>query len=132
VEVPALPEAEGSTRAACAALLAALPTELDPGVERRPVDGAGDRAAAYGDPPIVIRCAVPTPERIVEAVEINRVTWSVRDSGPGFEWTTTGRTTTVSVDIPDAYDNFAELIVPLTGPIAATLPASEVSPPPAA
>ena len=125
VEVQDLPAVDADTRRACAALLAALPAEIDPGVERRPVTGEPDRAAAYGDPPVVVRCGVRPPERIVEVVEINRVPWSLRDSGPGFEWTTIGRTTTVSVELPDAYEqrSFAELIVPLTGPVAATLPA---------
>jgi hypothetical protein len=132
VDVPALPEAEGSTRSACAQLLAALPAEIDPGVGRRPVTGDPERIAAYGDPAVVVRCGVPAPERITEAVQINRVDWSVRDSGAGFEWTTVGRAATVSVELPDVYEErgFAELIVPLTGPITATLPAPTPTPTP--
>ena len=123
VEVAALPAADAATVSACAALLAALPAEIDPGVERRPVSGAADRAAAYGDPAVVLRCGVPAPERVTEPVQINRVDWSVRDSGAGFEWTTVGRSPSVAVELPDVYEErgFAELIVPLTGPVAATL-----------
>ncbi len=124
VEVAPPPPADAATTSACAALLAALPAEIDPGVERRAVTGAPDRAAAFGDPAVVLRCGVPEPERVTEAVQINRVDWSVRDSGAGYEWTTVGRGPAVSVELPDVYEQrgFAELIVPLTGPVTATLP----------
>jgi hypothetical protein len=44
---------------ACAALIASLPDELDTGVRRRPVTGDDTRTAAWGDPPITLRCGVP-------------------------------------------------------------------------
>jgi hypothetical protein len=120
VEVDAPPVA-GEQAAACAALVAGLPEEIDPGVERRDVEGSA-QAAAYGDPPVVLRCGVAEPERVTEQVTINRVDWSVRDSGGGFTWTTIGREPALEVVIPDAYENFGELIVPLTGPVAQHLP----------
>ena len=125
VEEAPLPPTDAATTSACAALLAALPAEIDPGVERRDVVGAPDRVAAWGEPAVVLRCGVPEPERVTEAVQINRVDWSVRDSGGGFEWTTVGRPVAVSVELPDPYEEngFAELIIPLTGPITSTLPA---------
>jgi hypothetical protein len=48
----------------------------------------------------------------------------VRDTGPGFRWTTTELGINVSVDVPGEYDSGAELVNPLTGPITASLPAA--------
>ena len=126
VEVAALPPADPATASACAALLAALPPEIDPGVERREVTGAPDRVAAWGDPAVVLRCGVPAPGPLVQLLEVNRVQWSVTSSEAGSEWTTVGRAPTVSVMIPKDYEQSggAELILPLSPSILATLPAS--------
>jgi hypothetical protein len=128
LDLPDLPPADDATEAACADLLEALPTEIDPGVVRRVVVAVAGRLAAYGEPPIVLRCGVPAPERIAERATVNGVEWSVRDSGAGFTWTTIGRETTLEVEIPDVYENFAELIVPLAAPVEAALPGTEPSP----
>ncbi len=108
----------------CAALLAALPDEIDPGVRRRPVQEETGRTAVWGDPPVVLTCGVPVPDRLDEPVRVNGVLWSVRDTGPGFRWTTTELGINVSVDIPGEYDSGAELVNPLAAPIAATLPSA--------
>ncbi len=117
----AVPARPGSAADAprCAALLAALPDEIDPGVARRPVEGDRE-AAVWGDPPVVLRCGVTgaTPQL---PVGVNGVDWEVRDSGPGFTWTSIGLVVNVSVDIPDAYANGAELVNPLAAPMLATL-----------
>ena len=107
---------------ACRALLEALPEEIDPGVRRRPVEGTPPRLTAWGDPPVTLECGVALPDRPEEPVIVNGVTWSVRDIGPGFRWTTTERSVNVAVEIPDAYDNGAELVNPLAAPIEQALP----------
>ncbi len=62
---------------------------------------------------------------------MNGVLWSVRDIGAGYRWTTQDRVPAVAVDIPDAYENVAELVVPLAGPVQATIPLPPaVTPPP--
>ena len=110
---------------ACAELLAALPDEVDPGVERRPVEGDADRTAAWGDPPVVLTCGVDEPDRPDQPVQVNGVRWSVRDIGAGFRWTTEELAVPVSVEIPDAYENAGELVNPLAEPLLQTLaPAS--------
>ncbi|MGI8536189.1 MAG: DUF3515 family protein [Mycobacteriales bacterium] len=111
-----------SVRASCAALLAALPDEIDPGVRRRPVTGEADRVAAWGDPAVTLECGVPEPDRPDQPAQVNGVTWSVRDIGAGFRWTTSEFGVFVAVDIPDAYESGAELVNPLAGPLQATLP----------
>ena len=91
-------------------------------MRRRPVEGTPQRQAAWGDPPVTLECGVALPERPEEPVIVNGVRWSVRDIGPGFRWTTTDRTVAVAVEIPDTYDNGAELVNPLTAPVEQTLP----------
>ena len=107
---------------ACAALLDALPDEIDPGVRRRPVPGGDGRAAAWGDPAVVLQCGVEESDRPEEPAQVNGVLWSVRDIGAGFRWTTQDRVPAVAVDVPDAYDNGAELVVPLAQPVSRAIP----------
>ncbi|MCW2613657.1 MAG: hypothetical protein JWN08_651 [Frankiales bacterium] len=109
--------------AACARLLDALPDELDPGVERREVVGGEDRFAAWGDPVVLLECGSAVGDPAEQPAGVNGVTWSVRDIGAGFRWTTTELGVNVAVDVPDAY-NGAELVNPLAAPITATLPTS--------
>ena len=112
----------GPALAACQALLQALPAAIDPGVERRPVEGDPAGFAAWGDPPVLLQCGVAVPDRQEQPATVNGVAWSVRDIGAGFRWTTTELGVNISVDIPDGYANGAELINPLAAPILATLP----------
>ena len=107
---------------ACAALLASLPDEVDPGVTRRPVEGDDGRTAAWGDPPVVLQCGVAESDRPEEPAQVNGVLWSVRDIGAGYRWTTQDRVPAVSVDVPDAYENVAELVVPLADPVQSAIP----------
>jgi hypothetical protein len=112
----------------CAELVAALPEEIDPGVERRPVTGDAERTAAWGEPPVTLQCGVEPPERLGSPVVVNDVAWTVDDIGPGFRWTTSDRAVLVAVETPDAYDNPVELIFPLSPAVARTVPASEEEP----
>jgi hypothetical protein len=107
---------------ACGALLDALPDEIDPGVERRPVEGDDGRTAAWGDPAVVLQCGVAESDRPEEPAQVNGVLWSVRDIGAGYRWTTQDRVPAVAVDVPDAYPNVAELVVPLADPVEQAIP----------
>jgi hypothetical protein len=119
VEVPVV---DAATAATCARLFEALPDEVDPGVTRRPVRGDETLTAAWGDPPVTLTCGVPEPDRPEEPVVINGVAWSVRDIGAGFRWTTRSRAVHVAVDIPSRYENGAEIVNPLSGPVASAVP----------
>jgi len=114
---------------ACADLVAELPAEIDPGVERRDVEPA-DRFAAWGEPAVVLECGVPRPDREEPPAIVNGVAWTVRDIGAGFRWTTRDLVVNVAVDIPDDYPNGAELVNPLAAPITATLELAPDAPPP--
>ena len=52
---------------------------------------------------------------------MNGLAWTVRDSGAGYRWTTRELMVPVAVEIPDAYDNPAELVNPLAEPLLETL-----------
>ena len=106
---------------ACAELLQALPDEIDPGVGRRTLADGAQRLAAWGDPPVVLECGVALPDRQEEQVTVNGLAWTVRDSGAGYRWTTRELAVPVAVEIPDAYDNPAELVNPLAEPLRGTL-----------
>ena len=116
---PPLAPADAS---ACRALLDALPAEVDPGVTRRPVEGDDGRTAAWGDPAVVLQCGVAESDRPEEPAQLNGVLWSVRDIGAGYRWTTQDRVPAVAVDVPDAYENVAELVLPLSDPVEQTIP----------
>lgn len=116
------PTVSEPARATCAALIAALPDEIDPGVTRRAVTGDAGRTAAWGEPAVTLECGVPVPDRPEQPARVNGVLWSVRDIGAGFRWTTSDLAVPVAVDIPDAYDNAAELVNPLAAPLTSTIP----------
>ncbi len=113
--------ADAATARACRALTAALPDEVDPGVERREVLSDRTRTAAWGDPPVTLECGVPDPDRPEEPIFINGVAWSVRDIGAGFRWTTKDRAVNVAVEIPSAYENGAEIVLPISTVVAEVL-----------
>jgi hypothetical protein len=98
-------------RAACPALLDALPERVSE-QSRRPT--AGSRfAAAYGDPPIVIRCGVGKPagfDRFSTCNRANGIDWFVADledvvadQSLDVRMTTIGRSPAIEVELPAAY-----------------------------
>ena len=122
VDVPGAAFSDARVQAACAALIEALPDEVDPGVTRRPVSGDARSTAAWGDPPVTLECGVPEPDRPEEPIFVNGVQWSVRDIGAGFRWTTRDRAPAVAVDIPSAYENGAEIINPISTTLQQAVP----------
>ena len=89
--VPVVPQ-PGSTSAGCSALDAALPMVLD-GAQRRELAAAEPGVAAWGDPPIVLRCGIDDPTDLTCSASldlINGVSWLVL--------TESGSTTYVAVD----------------------------------
>jgi hypothetical protein len=86
----------------CARLHHALPDAAD-GRDRRDTEPASVRTAAWGDPPVVLRCGVPRPPGLTatsEVVEVNGVGWFLTERPRGFVFTTVGRTTYVEVRVP--------------------------------
>ena len=123
--VPVVPVAGLSPAAlrACAAVTAALPREVTAGAGRRSTSPADPTVAAWGDPPVVLRCGVPAGSPRDDPYVFDGVRWAMHDSGATRTWTTLGRRVGVEVVIPDAYDGQAELLGGLATALApAALP----------
>lgn len=123
VEAPRLTGADERT---CRKLVAALPDSVDD-VERVEVDTPG-AAAAWGDPPIVLRCGVPMPDEFDDYAachETNGIGWFIPDdqvSGEATEitMTTIGRDVNVEVTLPPEHWPPANAMVDLSDAIDAT------------
>jgi hypothetical protein len=91
--------------AGCARLAAALPDSLD-GHARRKTTPRSVTTAAWGDPPIVMRCGVGVPAAyspVSEQYVINGVAWLPERLTKGFLFTTVGRVPGVELAVPDHY-----------------------------
>lgn len=112
----------------CRALLAQLPKALG-GHAGRPVTPASavERAAAWGDPAIVLRCGVGAPyvaRGTAQVVGINGIDWVETKSGAGSVFRASGRQVAIELDVPTKYVTGAgsALLLRLAAPISATVP----------
>ena len=79
---------------ACKVLADNLPDRVD-GQDRRPTTPASPATAAWGDPPISLRCGVATPAGYspdAQLVTINGVDWLPETLSNGVRFTSLGRT----------------------------------------
>ncbi len=123
------PRVSGSTSGHCAGLLKALPRSVA-GQKRRAVStGSHQYAAAWGDPPIVLRCGVPRPKGLTRSAtcqQVNGVGWFVppaqinRGRGP-IVMTTIGVQPRVQVRLPGEYWPPAAAMADLAGSVKAAL-----------
>ncbi|WP_205740655.1 DUF3515 domain-containing protein [Haloactinopolyspora alba] len=117
-------EPEPGTADVCAALLDALPETVDDAV-RREVDPPSATAAAWGEPPIVLRCGVPMPAAYSpDAVlhDVDDVGWLPESGDGGTFFTSADREVLVEVAIPDDYAPEADVLVDLAPAIRETIP----------
>jgi len=124
-------DAPGAGTPACAALTAALPTQLG-GLPRRTIQHGDDPSmtgvAAWGEPPVVLRCGVPTPAELTCTAalqEVDGVAWLAVSTGGDTTYFLVDRSVRVALTVPAA--------VTTTGPwqeasalIAVTLPERDV------
>ena len=90
--------------AACKTLMPQLPSTLA-GAPRRTLEGGGDGIAAWGDPAVILRCGMETPQELTcssELSEINGVKWlPLSDDGSGeTTFLAADRTVRIAVTIP--------------------------------
>lgn len=111
----AAPEPTSQRAAAeCAALTKAVPQTVA-NQDRRGTDPDSPLTAAWGNPPITLRCAVPEPEILVPgsktydptAMEayVNGVAWLQEKTADGYRFTAAQRAVYVEVDVPSAYNS---------------------------
>jgi hypothetical protein len=107
---PALPDA---AQRACQELISALPTMLGDR-PARPVRSSSPYVAAWGEPPVTLRCGVAKPAAYrptSQVYDISGVRWFPVARGASTVWTALGRSVYVEVTAPtaDASDPVARL-----------------------
>jgi hypothetical protein len=105
----------------CRALLARLPQAVR-GLRQRPVTGGTEQNAAYGEPPLQVRCGVPAvtlPATSTETVyPLSRVCWLPDRAGR--VWTTLDREIPVSVTVPEPLSEPGQWVAAFSRYLAAT------------
>jgi hypothetical protein len=114
----------------CRALLSSVPDELDKGVRRRAVTGDPTRTAAWGEPPITLRCGVARATSGIGPVTIDGLSFLTQASNGVTTWTTTDRAVNVSIDVPKTYQEQVYQVNPLVAPLLKALPAAAPAPGP--
>jgi len=102
---------------ACLQLLDALPDRVGEQQQREVEGGPG---AAYGDPPIVVRCGVPLPaELLTSCFSVNGIDWYVDEVDEAVVALTAGRRPSVEVTVPSAYGASNSALVDVTDTVRA-------------
>ena len=117
------PSPDEAGRAVCGQLVAALPDSVLEAT-RRPAE-PGVLTAAWGDPPITLRCGVPAPPGLVptsECLEVDGVGWFSEEADGGRLYTTIGRQVFVEVGVPSDYAPEVSVLVDLAAAVSAQNP----------
>lgn len=117
----------------CPGLMGGLPLLLGE-AQARPVRSATPYAAAWGEPPIVLRCAVPRPAALAadsSLLVVNGVSWLSEPGEDATLWTSVDRAVYVEVSVPSSESGqliavvaevVADRVPVLSGPSAAPTP----------
>jgi hypothetical protein len=118
-------DVQAGTEQQCRALLAALPDTVTDAV-RRETEPADLPAAAWGAPPIILRCGVPEPPRPLDTqlFTVDGVDWYSVEGDGGYLFSTVGRSAVVEVAVPDDYAPESDVLVDLAPALARTVPAT--------
>ncbi|MDH4158799.1 MAG: DUF3515 domain-containing protein [Actinomycetota bacterium] len=123
VAAPALAPGPAQT---CARLVAALP-ETVAGQSSREVSPTEAAAAAWGDPPIVVRCGVAVPDGMTaqaQLFEVDGLAWYPEELPDGYRFTTYDREPRVEVVVPGAYAPEISVVAAVGEAVRATVPAA--------
>ncbi len=109
------------TEQACAALVEDLPDVVSDAV-RRDVESEPPGVAAWGEPPIVLRCGVELPGEYrpdAQLLDVDGIGWLPVDGEGGTFFTVADREPFVEVAVPDDYAPEAEVLADLSPAITA-------------
>lgn len=112
------------SEAACSDLVDALPEVVSDAVARDVTPESG-LAAAWGRPPIVLRCGVELPPEYrpdARLAEIDGVAWLPVDGVGGTFFATVDRDPVVEIAVPDDYAPEADVLADLAGAVATHVP----------
>ena len=101
----------------CDALYADLPNKVD-GEKRRDVKDT--IAAAWGDPAIILRCAVEKPDKldlVSRCDNVDDVDWFTESTADGNLFTTVGRQYFISIEVPKDYEPASDVLVDLAASV---------------
>jgi hypothetical protein len=104
-----------------------LPNVLD-GAQRRITEPASPLTAAWGDPPIVLRCGVDRPAEYEPTSMLGTydgVDWLPVETADGYVFYATGRAAWIEVTVPSAYAPEANPLIDLAAAIKANVPVTE-------
>nr|WP_246211508.1 DUF3515 domain-containing protein [Phytoactinopolyspora alkaliphila] len=108
----------------CAAVLNDLPDVVGDAV-RRDIEPDASPAAAWGQPPIVLRCGVGMPagyQLDAQLLDIDGIGWFAEPGRGGTFFTATDRQVLVEIAIPDDYAPEGFILHDITPAIAANIP----------
>ena len=115
----------------CARLLAALPSELTSGAgtlpRRQLATPAPPASAAWGAPPVVLRCGLARPAELTQTsqlIEVSGVQWLELPGAGASTWVAVDRPVYVALTLPEGSGSGPLQDVSAT--VRATLPAREV------
>lgn len=128
---PAEPSPSGAAARDCHSLQSRLPEKVE-GQKKLGYESPSDYTAAWGDPPIELRCGVPRPpllspssedyNPLADAVEVNGVSWLLEERSDGYRFTTTERTAFVELTVPSAYAPEVGVLTDLADAVAKSVP----------
>ena len=121
------PEPDGGTDSTCAQFTAALPPGISTAGDRRDTTPESALTAAYGDPPVGIRCGVPTPATLTPTatlVTIDGIDWYPEELTAGWRLTSIGRRANVEITVPAELGPAPSVAADLGPTIEATIPAA--------
>lgn len=102
---------------ACTPFLASLPVTVV-GERMRETVPRDATAAAWGDPPIVVRCGVNSPAALESTsglIDVESITWFPEPLSNGTLFTTVGRTPRIEVTVPRDFAPEVNVLVDLAG-----------------
>jgi hypothetical protein len=131
----AAPEPSSASAAdECAALTKALPHTVG-NETRRDTNPSSPLTAAWGDPPITLRCAVPEPQILrpgsktynptADEAYLNGVAWLIEKTGDGYRFTAAQRAVYIEVDVPSAYNPETSPLIDLSAAVIKAVPRND-------
>lgn len=122
VTVP-VPVSSADVGAICRLIEPTLPKKID-GMDRRKTSPRTDRTAAWGDPPVIMRCGVERPKALTRTSQldtVNGVDWLVEERDGGHVFTSINRAAYIEITVPAGHD-------PQVGPLVDIAPTMQYVP----
>jgi hypothetical protein len=131
VSVSPPPSPSEKTQAACVKVFAALPVQLG-GLDPRKTETDSSFVAAWGAPPIVLRCGVSKPSvfgtaQAAELIEVNGVLWQPDPQRAQTVYTAVDRAVYVEVTVPAGQDQPLSALTPALTALPALCTATDAA-----